>query len=316
MIVGFSALISLFPTKKLFLSLPTRKDFKEVALFGGYSFLANVSLLSMGVFDKLIIGVLMNPAAVALYSIPMSLVSKVEQVLVKFAQALFPHFSEIADSSSGNKLSTEKTLHVFDISIDASFFVALGAGSLLFILAEPILKLWMGADFAMQATWILRGLIAGYTIKILNVLPTYILYSQKKPAINAIAYSVSGAAYIILIALLINKVSLGALSFCSIVYLISYVILLRSISNSLQKNIVWYLFPYFVAAIIGSICVYAIIYVGFFKDVLVILVGGLVFSIAYFFVSVFVASLGLMKDSRSMRIYHQLPTILYPYAKR
>lgn len=283
MLSGLWALTKSVPLNRL-LYIPSIQQIKEIISFGGFSFITNTSLLAMGVFDKIIIGVMLSPAAVALYSIPMSLVAKLEQFFVKFAQALFPYFSKVANNDSISK-SDNKQGRIFGLSIDASLLIGFGVGAFLFIFAEHILRLWMGADFAIETKWIFRGLLIGYIIKLFNVIPSYILYSIKKPQINALAYTISGLIYIGLLFSLIDKVSLGAISFCAIAYLISFCILAFNISKSIKKSILWHLLPYSISSVISALFISIIIIPKNMSDLFTVMVGGLFFFMVYFIMS-------------------------------
>lgn len=280
MLFGLRVLVKTVPGRS-FLKVPSFRHAKEVLSFGGFSFLTNVSLLAMGVFDKLIIGAMLSPAAVALYSIPMALVAKLEQFFVKFAQALFPYFSKVVSNDSMSEQSNGKHKKIFSLSMDASLLIGFGIGAFLFVFAEHILRLWMGTDFAAQTKWIFRGLLLGYSIKLFNVIPSYVLYSLKKPQINAIAYTISGLTYIGLMAFLINTVSLSTLSFFSGAYLISFFVLIYSISGNLQKSILWHVWPYFAGAFLSSIGTYAVIISSNINDFLMIVLGATMFIVFY-----------------------------------
>ena len=317
MIIGFISLSRVFPKGNVFLAIPAKREFKEILSFGGYSFLTNISLLSMGVFDKLIIGFFMNPAAVALYSIPMALVSKIEMLVARLAQPLIPHFSAIAGAEHKAKLPSEKSNNAFDISVDASLFVGFGVGALLFILAEPILRLWMGAGFAGQGKWIFRGLLVGYSIRLLNIVPSYIIYGLKKPEINAIANSVAGIVYITLLLLLINKASLGVLSFASAACLITYIILINGISENLQRNVFWHSLPYAVASAAASgIVVYIIGKTTHLNDLSIITVCSLVFSLSYINIAYGLAVIWMSESSESIRFVSYIMTFIKQRMRR
>jgi len=290
MFLGIGVLMSAVPAKKIF-RRPTMEIIKETLSFGWFSFIFNITMLAMGVFDKLIIGALLGPIAVAVYSISMSLAAKLEQVVVKFAQAIFPRLSEIADEFCSGSERRSDSRGVCDLALDASLLVGLGTVGLLFVSTEPLLRIWMGAEFSQQATWLLRGLLLGYVMRIANIVPSYILFSQKKPKINALANSLSGFLYIGLIVLLVGKVSLGALAFSSLAYIISTIVLAVSIGKYLEKNVLWHLWPYLVSVLVSGILT-SLFMLNYYKikDINMIILSSLVFSVSYILGSYFLSN--------------------------
>jgi|GEM_PF-5037887 len=263
---------------RMLLSIPPAKNFREVLSFGSLSFLTNVSSLAMGVFDKIFIGALLGPTAVAYYSVPLSLAARLEQVLVKFAQALFPHFSEVAaqkgDPASGSS-------RIYDLSFSATLFIGIGIGAGIIALSGPLLTLWMGEGFAKKSTWILRGLIVGHMFKMFNVVPSYILYSLRAPSKNFISYSLSGLIYIITIIVTARHVSLGLLSFSSLAYAVSFLLLYRGIKGNLNKGLKWHAISFLMASIPAAGLTSVIInqYRGHYA--ISTLLGGIAFSALY-----------------------------------
>jgi len=277
LVVGLIGLHRVIPMRELF-RLPSFEDFREVFSFGSLSFLANLSLLAMGVFDKIFIGALLGPMAVAFYSVPLSLVAKLEQVLVKFAQAILPRFSEV--SAQGDGVSGGRN-NIYDLSFSATVFISIGLGVGLIVLSEPLLTLWMGVDFCENSVWILRGLVLGYMFKMFNVVPSFILYSMRMPAKIAIAYSISGITYLLIIVFCAKYISLGFLSFASLSYAISFIILYLGIRVKLSKTLQWHAIPFLIASLLTYGLTYLMIDWLQVGDVLSILVGVITFSSIY-----------------------------------
>lgn len=249
-VLGLAVLNKVAPIVNILCSPISMKELKKVLSFGLFSFSSNISMLSMGVFDKILIGVLFGPASVSYYSVPLSLTARAEQALVKFAQVLFPKFSEI---SSQNSSANNESNQIFDHSINFMIFISIGGGILVIMSAESLLTIWMGESFASQSVWILRGLMAGFLFRMISITPSFISYSLGKPSLNTIAYSLSGALYLLLIMCGSKYSDLGTLSFSSLSYIIAFLILFNGIGSKLNQNMLSHVFPFLTAGALSAL---------------------------------------------------------------
>jgi O-antigen/teichoic acid export membrane protein len=103
-------------------------------------------------FDQFLIGVLLGPSAVAHYVVPMNLASRSQIVATALASALFPRLSRESGQIAGEL--TQRA----GVALAYAFSALCGPA---IILAEPFLRLWLGADFAAQAGPVARVLLVG-----------------------------------------------------------------------------------------------------------------------------------------------------------
>jgi O-antigen/teichoic acid export membrane protein len=83
--------------------------------------------------------------------------------------------------------------------------VVLPVGVLLVVFAEPILDLWLGAEFAEKSAWPLRFLALGYTLSALGTIPAVACDALGRPGVTT-AFSIGGAAFnVTMCALLIPR---------------------------------------------------------------------------------------------------------------
>jgi O-antigen/teichoic acid export membrane protein len=72
--------------------------------------------------------------------------------------------------------------------------VVLPVGALLVVFAEPILDLWLGAEFAERSAWPLRFLALGYSLSALGTIPAVACDALGRPGVTT-AFSLGGAAF-------------------------------------------------------------------------------------------------------------------------
>lgn len=119
---------------------------RSVTHFSSYLFLSRISDITNNYLGRFLIGYLLGPVAVTVYSVPAKLLNATWGLLGSGFGVLFPFASEmgVADNS-------ELRARVF--LKGSRFFAAvmLPALALLFAFSYPILKIWMGEEFARNA---------------------------------------------------------------------------------------------------------------------------------------------------------------------
>lgn len=250
------AFIGIFMLKRVFPGWNMRvagtlRDLKEIASFGGISLLTNLTLTAMGIFDRLFIGFFLNAAAVTLYSVPMAILGKVEQIIVRIAQVFLPHLSGVVEKDLAREEKDWKK--IFRIALDAELFLAFLAATWIFIMGGPVLRIWMGNAFAEKATWVLKGLTVGYLFRTCNIVPSFVLFTLKKPSVNLWANATAGLTYLALIAMFALKVPLGVLAFSSGAYVISLLVSFVYLSGDMKKSFMWHAAPYIITSVLITV---------------------------------------------------------------
>lgn len=103
---SFDIIMSKLTEKELKVSFKNfdPKMFKKLFSFSIYSFLIVLSDKMIELTDSIIIGIFLNPAAVALYSVPQRLVNYLRMLLMKSSEVLFPHFSMLLAKNENEKI--------------------------------------------------------------------------------------------------------------------------------------------------------------------------------------------------------------------
>jgi len=113
--------------------------------------------------DTLVIGLILGPATVPLYSIPANLVNYIRSISSNLTHVFMPYFSGLAARSE-----TRKTLEVYfvgsKLTLCAVSVMAIGV----LVLGQSFLELWIGGDIADGAGPIIWILVAFTCLPLLN----------------------------------------------------------------------------------------------------------------------------------------------------
>jgi len=121
----------------------TRKVTREMALFGGKTFIPRVGELTMDQATSILIVPALGPAALAIFSRPKGLIRHVSTLVGKFSSILTPTAGSLhaaGDNQELGRMLTRCTMF--------GAYMALPMVLLLVIMGGPILKVWMGEQYA------------------------------------------------------------------------------------------------------------------------------------------------------------------------
>lgn len=153
--------------------------------FGALKFVGHVSTQAVYHLDKLIVGALLGVAAVAFYAIPVLVAQRLVSLVSNVATAFFPAASDLHGRADARRLQ--------ELYIRANKLVALlvfPSAALLALYADPLLRLWVGEEFAREGAWPLRLLAAGYALNALTTMPALLADSVGRPRVTA-AFSIA-----------------------------------------------------------------------------------------------------------------------------
>jgi O-antigen/teichoic acid export membrane protein len=157
-----------------------RESLRELLGFGGWITLSNIISPIMVYLDRFLIGSLISMAAVAYYTTPFELVTKLWVVPTSLVSVLFPAFSEALAVGNDDRA---RSLYEGGVS---SIFVLLFPLTLAVMLFAPEgLRLWLGADFARRSGPVLEILAIGVFINSLANVPYALLQASGRPDLTA-----------------------------------------------------------------------------------------------------------------------------------
>lgn len=138
----------------------------EVFSFGVYTWLQNIAGTIFAQADIFLVGAMLGTEAVTLYSICQRVAMQIHALPAAGAAFLFPLSSAAAENGDLSRLNRVIARGLQLVAIGAA---ALGAT--VFVFARSILTVWMGAEFAVSATNLLRVLAFGYALLAISVVP-------------------------------------------------------------------------------------------------------------------------------------------------
>jgi O-antigen/teichoic acid export membrane protein len=147
--------------------------------FGGWMTVTNVIGPIMSYLDRFLVGGLLSVSAVAYYTAPFDLISRLTFIPAALTGVLFPAFavSLIQDSSRTALLFGRGNKYVFL----AMFPIILVAISF----APEGLRFWLGADFAQHSELVLRILALGVFTNSLAFVPFALIQGAGRPNVTA-----------------------------------------------------------------------------------------------------------------------------------
>lgn len=149
---------------------------RELFSYGGWITVSNIANPILVTMDRMLIGSLLSAEAVAFYTVPYNLVTRVSVIPGALSTSLFPKLSRGADADSG-RLAAEATLALAAITTP---LIVIG------IIALPIfMRLWIGPSFAAHATPIGTIFLLGVWINGLAFIPYGLLQANNRPDLTA-----------------------------------------------------------------------------------------------------------------------------------
>lgn len=157
--------------------------------YGAWSSLGGVFELSISSADRFIIGAVAGPAAVGYYSVPSSVLARVMIFPTSIGGAALPQLA--ARSSDEEAILARKVIRM--VAMMTPCFV----GGI--FLADPFLRLWMGAPFAKIATMPMQILLPAFWLEGISAILFYRLLAQGRPRTSAAVVAIILLPYCALI---------------------------------------------------------------------------------------------------------------------
>lgn len=201
---------------------------KPLCISGGWLTLSNIISPLMGYVDRFIIGGVISAAAVAYYTTPQEIVTKLWVVPGAMTAVLFPAFAtNFKKQDEQNKLIFAKAVHWL-------FLMIFPMTLILAVFAREILTIWIGAEFAVQSTVLMQIFCIGILINCLAHVPFTLIQGAGQPRITAIIHSIELPLFLVILWGLTLKFGVLGAALAWILRMVADTLIMFIVCNHLQ----------------------------------------------------------------------------------
>jgi O-antigen/teichoic acid export membrane protein len=154
--------------------------FPRLFSFGGWVTISNLIIPIFVFSDRFIIGSLLTVSAVAYYTAPYEIVSRLGILPASLVMTLFPAFSTLASRQSQVELNL-----IVARSIKYLVMVMVLPTILFLLFAKDILMVWLGSNFAVESTGVLRLLSIAVLLNTIGHVPFSLIQGIGRPDVVA-----------------------------------------------------------------------------------------------------------------------------------
>jgi len=180
----------------------SRAMMRPLFSYGGWVTLCSVLIPVLIYSDRLLIGALVSIAALAYYSAPYELASRLQIFPWSFSTTLFPAFSTVAG------LPKDQLRQLYPRSMKYLLLVMGPLALVVIIFARDILQVWLGGGFAVESTLVLQILAAGMLLNALAQIPANLLDAVGRPDLRAKIFLSYVGVYIAIAWFLISELGI------------------------------------------------------------------------------------------------------------
>jgi len=173
-----------------------------MAKFGGWLTVSNVVGPIMVYMDRFLVGALLSVGAIAYYSAPFDMVSRLWIISGAMVSVLFPAFAVtlLQDPSRTGLLLVRGSKYIFLTIFPIVLVIT--------TLAPEGLRLWLGEGFAQNSTTVLRLLAAGVFVNCLAQVPFVLIQSAGRADITAKLHVAELPLYVLAVWLLTKRMGI------------------------------------------------------------------------------------------------------------
>jgi O-antigen/teichoic acid export membrane protein len=185
--------------------------FYRLFSFGGWVMISNLIIPIFVYLDRFLIGALLTMSAVAFYTVPYDIVTRLLIIPGSIAGVLFPTFSNLASNDDRNRINI-----ILMRSIKYLLTVMMPFTVIFVVFSKDILMIWMGNDFAEESANVFRLLSIGILLNAIGYMPIALIQGIGRPDVVAKYHLVEFPIYVSVTFLLINHLGINgaALAWC------------------------------------------------------------------------------------------------------
>ena len=158
-------------------------EMRPLLVYGGWLTVTNLLLPLILNIDRFIIGSLVSVQAVAFYSVPADLVTRLTILPASIIVPLFPAFAALNESANHARLT-----HIYVRSMKHVAIVMGMVAASVIVMAEPMLQLWVGGEFARESGRVMQIVAVSMLVNSIGLLPSTVLQAVGRPDLTAKAH--------------------------------------------------------------------------------------------------------------------------------
>lgn len=194
--ITFSLSVAPFVRKNILIRYTT---IKHLLRFGGWMTITNILGPFMVYMDRFFLGAMISVTAVAYYTTPYDLITRIWVIPAAVGGVLFPTFG------STYKDDLHRTSQLFVGGIKYVFLLTFPLALIIFTLAYEGLEIWINTEFALNSAKILQWLAVGVFINCLAQIAITLVQGVGRPDLSAKLHLIELPCYLVAIWFLINN---------------------------------------------------------------------------------------------------------------
>lgn len=158
-----------------------KETLKTLISFGGWVSVSQTLSPMFLYLDRVMIGALVSLVAVAHYTVPQEMLTRLLILPISLATALFPMLSV----QGGTDEAAGRTASVYSRSLKLLGSLMVPVCVVMIAFAHPVLEIWAGKNFASEGVGVFQILAVGLLFNALAQIPAIALQASGRPDVNA-----------------------------------------------------------------------------------------------------------------------------------
>ncbi len=166
--------------------------------FGGWLTVSNVVGPAIVYLDRFIIGALLPPQQLGYYAAPFEMVARLLVLPTALTGALFPALAQAHGRGAGEARALRSQ------AMRLTVLLVLPAALLGGLFAAPLLRLWLGDDFAANGSAVMQILLVGFAFNALAQIPMVALHGHGMARATATLHLIELPIYVVVLYALVS----------------------------------------------------------------------------------------------------------------
>jgi len=210
-----------------------RELVRPLLAFGGWLTVSNVVSPLMVYFDRLLIAAMLGSAAVAYYTVPYEMLTRLWVIPMAIQGVLFPTFATLHGQNSA------RIVAVFARSSEITLLLMMPAFLAVMLLAHEGLSLWLGPAFAANSSLVAQILMVGVLVNSLARAPFGFIQAAGHARWTAMLHLVELPAYALCLWIFVSRAGIVGAAYAWTGRTIVDTALLYVLAVRLERKLTW-----------------------------------------------------------------------------